>query len=63
MLDPNKTITIGRLVSMARDLIDSPGSNPEYERALIQLVIAAAGLSQNEHRAEVANAIGVHSQP
>ena len=54
------SITIKELIRLARGLIE-PGSdcsNPEYERAMVELIVDAAGLPMDD-RSLVARAIGV----
>lgn len=53
-----KTVSIGDLIRLARDLRDEDGDNVEYERALAELITDAAALSM-DHKTDVANRIGL----
>lgn len=53
-----KTVSIGDLIRLARDLRDEDGDNVEYERALAELITDAAALSM-EYKTDVANRIGL----
>lgn len=49
MLDTSKTVSIDRLIELAARLHCEPGAdNPEYDRALVNLVSDAAGLGEEE---------------
>lgn len=54
------SITIPELIEIARDLRGDPadGENPEYERALVELIADAAGVGQ-DGKYLVALAIGI----
>jgi len=54
----SRTVPVGTLIKLARDLRDEDGENVEYERALAELVTDAAGLSMGFKRA-VARKIGL----
>lgn len=56
------SVGIPTLVAIARDLRSEDGENPEYDRALIELVCEAAGLSMDD-RMSVAARIGVKGDP
>lgn len=53
-----RTVSVGDLIKLARDLRDEDGDNVEYERALAELVCDAAGLSMG-WKEEVAGRIGL----
>jgi hypothetical protein len=53
-----KTVSIGDLIRLARDLRDEDGDNVEYERAMAELICDAAGLSMG-FKVEVAQRIGL----
>jgi hypothetical protein len=40
----------GRLIENARGLLSDPGTNPEYERALVELIIDACGWPSDVYR-------------
>ena len=52
------TIHGDRLIEEARSLKSEDGENTEYDRALVELIIAVLGLSQQQFD-EVANIIGI----
>ena len=52
------TVTVKDLIALAKGLKTEAGSNPEYDRALVELIVDAAGLSM-EDRYVVAAAIGI----
>jgi hypothetical protein len=61
----NRTVTVGRLIELARFLKceeEKPTDVPcsEYDLALVELVVDAAGLSMNKHKQLMAQAIGVY---
>jgi hypothetical protein len=51
-------ISIGLLVRQARELKSDSGENPEYDRALVELVMRASGLTTDD-REQVARDIGI----
>lgn len=48
-----------RLIENARDLLSDPGSNPEYERALVELIINACGWDSDTYRPIVSRFLGL----
>lgn len=57
-LDQNATVSIGKLIMLAQDLKSEHGENPEYDRALVELITDAASLSM-DLKHEVAKQLGV----
>jgi hypothetical protein len=55
-----RTVTIEELILHATFLRSEHGENPEYDRALVELVIDAAGVSM-DMRPEFARLIGIIS--
>jgi hypothetical protein len=54
-----RAVTVGDLIKLAGELCDDKdGSNPEYERALTELICDAAGLPM-ELKAEVGHRMGL----
>lgn len=51
--------TVGDLVLLARGLRSEGGSNDEYDKALIDLVAEAAGLSLAEDKPALARLMGI----
>ena len=52
-------VTIRELIKFARGLkSDTQGTNPEYDRALIEIIVDAAGLTMDD-RDLVAKALGI----
>ena len=58
-MDQNKTVTVERLIKLARDLKSEHGENSEYDRALVELVTDAAGLPMNGGKEQVARLLGI----
>jgi hypothetical protein len=59
MIDPNRVITVGRLIELAKGLKSEHGEANDYDRALAELVTDAAGLSMEEGKVLVAEKIGI----
>lgn len=60
----DRTVITGvAMFDAAADLLDGhdAGDNPEYERALVELLLAAFGLSSDEYRDMVRDALGLPS--
>ena len=57
-IDPTKTVTVSDLLELAMWLKSPDGENPEYDRALVELVTDAAGLSMDD-KDVIGQAIGV----
>jgi hypothetical protein len=53
-----KTVSVGDLIKLARDLRDEDGDNVEYERAMAELICDAAGLSM-DMKGAIAKRIGL----
>lgn len=59
MIDLDETVRVGDLITLASDL-KSDGENPEYDRALVELVSDVVYSCGDDHtRAEVERAIGI----
>ena len=54
-----RMITVGDLIRLASGLKSEHGENPEYDRALAELVTDAAGLSMASSRGAAARKIGL----
>lgn len=61
-VDENRTVTIGRLMQLVRDLRSEDAENSEYDRALVELVTDAAGLPMNGGKEVVADLLGIKNQ-
>jgi hypothetical protein len=57
-LSRQERVTIGRLIDEAKRLKSEHGENPEYDRALIELVTFVAG-GTTENLSTVAAALGI----
>lgn len=57
----NLTIRTADLVRLARDLRSEQGENKEYDRALVELVTDALGVSM-EFKSEIATMLGIKSK-
>ncbi|MFL5861145.1 MAG: hypothetical protein ACJ780_10230 [Solirubrobacteraceae bacterium] len=44
------TVFVGKLLELARDLIENPDDNPEYTRGILELLHDATGESMDELR-------------
>lgn len=51
-------VTMGTVITVAKDLMSEHGENPEYDRALVELVAILSGFSPADHRDDVAELIG-----
>lgn len=47
VVDATREVSVKTLLDIAAGLVDEPGANPEYERALAELITEAAGLSMD----------------
>lgn len=58
------TVSAGRLIDRARSLLDDPlGTNPEYERALVEILMDTLGFTRSEAEAVLARQEEVHWRP
>lgn len=58
-MNKNKMVSVGDLIALARGLKSDDGENPEYDRALVELISDAAySAGDDETRAEVMREIG-----
>lgn len=55
-------VSMRTLVKIAKDLASEDGENPEYDRALVELLTYAAGYSMDQREA-VAKAVGIKRGP
>lgn len=58
LLDLNRMVSIGYLIDFANELKSADTENPEYDRALMELIAFASGLPVDEGRDIVAHAMG-----
>jgi hypothetical protein len=58
LLDTNQTVRLGLLLQYARELKSEHGENEEYDRALVELCLDAAGLTQDD-KPEMAAILGI----
>jgi hypothetical protein len=56
-------VSIARLIKLARDLKSEDGENPEYDRALVELITDAAGMTMEYGRPTIAEQIGIDATP
>lgn len=59
MIDPKRLVAVGRLVELAGQLAEefNDGVNPEYDRALVELIVDAGGGRMDEDREAVRSLI------
>jgi hypothetical protein len=56
--EEDDVVAVSELIKLARGLKSEEGENKEYDRALVELVTDAAGLSMDE-KGKIAKKIGV----
>lgn len=57
-MNRTKAVTVKTLLDIARGLKSEHSENPEYDRALCELICEAAGLSM-EHVSAIASELGI----